>query len=226
MPLRRGSASRFGPTGQESEAGPAVLDRDRVTASQRSDPQPALDPASLTQDSELLASIAAGSQRAMATLFDRYQSVVFAVSMSALRDRDAAMDVLGEVMLAVWRQAGTFQGRSTARTWILGIAIHKIRDQQRRNARFVVVDGDAEDREDPAAPECEPRMVSEREALQTCLGRLSAAQREVLHLAFHEDMSSVEIGEALAVPAGTVRSRLHYATRVLRRCLEKRGITS
>jgi RNA polymerase sigma-70 factor (ECF subfamily) len=160
----------------------------------------------------------------MAALFDRYKAPVFGLAMSGLRDRDQALDVLSDVMFAVWGRAHTFEGRSSARSWILGIAVHKIQDLLRGRRRFVPeAHADAQSDAQTVSP-ADPRMVSERRALEGCLAKLSAAHRQVLHLAFFEDLSAAEISEALEVPPGTVRSRLHYAARVLRGCLQQRGV--
>jgi RNA polymerase sigma-70 factor (ECF subfamily) len=69
-------------------------------------------------------------------------------------------------------------------------------------------------------------MATERLALERCLAKLPAAQRQVLHLAFYEDLPCAEIAAALKLPPGTVRSRIHYAARALRRCMEQKGVSS
>jgi RNA polymerase sigma-70 factor (ECF subfamily) len=80
------------------------------------------------------------------------------------------------------------------------------------NVRVLPVDG-------PAGPD-ELISVADRDALDRAFRRLTLEQRAVFFLHHHAGLPLVEIAETLGVPAGTVRSRLHYATRLLRDALE------
>jgi RNA polymerase sigma-70 factor (ECF subfamily) len=71
----------------------------------------------------------------------------------------------------------------------------------------------------PASPD-ETVSVDDRDALDRAFRRLSIEQRAVFVLHHHTGLSLVEIAEALGIPAGTARSRLHYATRTLRAAIQ------
>ncbi|MDF2735998.1 MAG: sigL 1, partial [Chloroflexota bacterium] len=80
------------------------------------------------------------------------------------------------------------------------------------NVRVLPVDG-------PAGPD-ELLSVVDRDALDRAFRRLSIEQRAVFVLHHHQGLALVEIADSLGIPAGTARSRLHYATRVLRAAIE------
>ena len=76
-------------------------------------------------DEIIIERIAAGDQLAMRTLFARHRTPIYRFAMRLLKSETAAEDVVSEVFLDVWRQAGRFQGRSTVSTWLLSIARFK-----------------------------------------------------------------------------------------------------
>src|SRR6185369_10161040 len=73
-------------------------------------------------DEVIVDRIAEGDQLAMRTLFARHQTRVYRFVLRLLKDEAAAEDVVSEVFLDVWRQAGRFEGRSTVSTWLLSMA--------------------------------------------------------------------------------------------------------
>src|SRR5215831_2311276 len=78
-----------------------------------------------TADVALVRSIAAGDKHAMQILFARHNVRVFRFVLRLIEDKSAAEDLVSEVFLDVWRQAGRFQGRSQVTTWLLAIARNK-----------------------------------------------------------------------------------------------------
>src|SRR5262245_45125353 len=78
-----------------------------------------------TPDAALIRLIAAGDKHAMQILFARHNVRVFRFVLRFVRDKSAAEDLVSEVFLDVWRQAGRFQGRSQVTTWLLAIARNK-----------------------------------------------------------------------------------------------------
>ncbi len=172
------------------------------------------------QAATLLAAIADGSEPALERFYRTYEGVVYTFALRRLGEPADAADVLNETMLEVWRGAGRFEQRARVRTWLLGIAHHKILDRMRRRGRR------REDELDPAMPddEAEPAWASIAAAqdagrLRACLDRLSDAHREVVHLAFFEDLSYPEIARLVGCPEGTVKTRMFHARRALKRCL-------
>ena len=85
-----------------------------------------------TPDEVLIGRIANGDRLAMQVLFARYHVRVFRFVVRLVRDEATAEDVISEVFLDVWRQAGRFEGRSTVSTWLLAIARFKAISAVRR----------------------------------------------------------------------------------------------
>src|SRR5207245_10139194 len=85
-----------------------------------------------TPDEVLIGRIANGDRLAMQVLYARYHVRVFRFVVRLVRDEATADDVISEVFLDVWRQAGRFEGRSTVSTWLLAIARFKAISALRR----------------------------------------------------------------------------------------------
>ena len=169
---------------------------------------------------ELLRAVEGGDRGALAEIYRQVESSVYAFALSRLADADAAADVLQDVMLTIWRRAGTFGGRSKARTWILGIAHHKIADRWRRRDRdgYELPDENAIDPDAPC-PHLDAEQGERQKAVRRSLRSLSDAHREVVHLAFYEDLSYSEIARILEIPEGMVKTRVFHAKKILARRL-------
>lgn len=171
---------------------------------------------------QLLAELASGSEEALTRFYRRYERTVYAFAMNQLRDPHAAADVVNEVMMAVWRGAAEFGGRSKVTTWLLGIARYKIVDVLRRRRP------EAHDELDEQLPDADARtsvdVIASAESaarLHECIEQLSENHRAVVHLAFFEDMHYESIADVLECPPGTVKTRMFHARANLKRCLER-----
>ena len=164
----------------------------------------------------LLRRIADKDSRALADLYGHVESRVFAFALGRLGDPDAAADVLHEVMLAVWKTAGSFSGRSRPTTWILGIAHHKIIDVLRKQGRWQgeEADPDLPDVDNPS-PFDSAAHGQQQEAVGAALQSLPDGQRQVVHMAFYQELSYPEIAGLLKIPEGTVKTRMFHAKKSL-----------
>ncbi|MEV0582267.1 RNA polymerase sigma factor [Nonomuraea sp. NPDC050310] len=169
-------------------------------------------------DAALLAAIGEGDTAALHALYERYGGPLFGFLYRLAGDRGTAEEILQDTLLAVWRSAHSFQGRSSPSTWLFGVA----RRQAHNRLRLMPPPVPAEPYElaDPEPGPEEAAVGAER--VQRALRRLPLQQREVLALSVLEDLSHQEIAEILAIPVGTVKSRLHHARATLRGCLDER----
>lgn len=168
----------------------------------------------------LLARMAAGddAEAALERLYRLMQPRLYAFALRRLGDPFEAEDIVNDVLLEVWRSAARFQGRSQARSWILGIAHHKIVDVLRRRGRLHA-QTETEIADEEADMDAALAGAQDAESLRQCLERLPDAQRTVVHLAFFEDLSYSEIARIVDIPVGTIKTRMFHAKRALKACL-------
>ena len=135
-----------------------------------------------------------------------------------LPDAHAAEEVFQEAFLTVAADWQGLAAASSARAGLIGIARNLMREQQRSAVRHAATA--LNDEHAGAVPPGEdPRL----EAMRRAIARLPEVQREVLELRLSQDLTYAEIAEALAIPVGTVRSRLHHAVAALRRWAAEAG---
>ena len=175
-----------------------------------------------TTEQELLASVAAGHMAAFEELYRRYEKRVFHYICTFLHDRGAAEEALSDTMLAVWQGAGKFSQTSRLSTWIFGIARHKALDAMRRNVRRQQ-DVELDRAGDLAQPDTNPIDEIQRDEVavltKKAIDRLSQDHREILYLAFYEELPYEDIALLLAIPVNTVKTRVFYAKQQLKQHL-------
>jgi RNA polymerase sigma factor (sigma-70 family) len=159
-------------------------------------------------DEELLEAIAAGDERALGALYDRFGRVAYGVAVRILRDPALAEDAVQEAFLAVWRSAESYRReRAKPATWILTLVHRRAVDLVRREDRRR---GDPFDEAPHTAGDVadEADVRQQRTAVQKALLRLPAEQREALELAYYGGYTQSELAERLGVPLGTIKSRM------------------
>lgn len=165
-----------------------------------------------------------GDSAALAELVERWQPRLVRHALRLTGAPDAAGDVVQAAWIAMIGGLGRLSDAARFRRWAYQIVTHKaadwVRARQRERAQAVPTGGDAvaDVADAHAAPEA--RETDEIELLRQALKRLSPERRVALSMFYLERMSLAEIAEALALPVGTVKSRLHYAKQELKRLLE------
>jgi RNA polymerase sigma-70 factor (ECF subfamily) len=168
----------------------------------------------MDQDAELL--------RAM---FAEHGDALYAHALRlASGDRQRAEDLVQETLLRAWRHPDALNpDRGSVRAWLFTTARNLAIDSwRRRSVRVgeVITDSPPE----PVSDDETDRTV-EAWLIADALDRLSPVHREVLVECFYQGRSVAEAATRLGVPAGTVKSRTHYALRSLRLILEEMGVT-
>ena len=171
------------------------------------------------RDRGLMALVAQGDRAAYAELFDRLSPCVLGVLVRLLRQRSLAEEVLQETFLQVWMQAGSYRPElGTPRGWVLLIARSRGLDCLRREASRQRREEDAavaELRILPATGTANLETLQLQAQVRRGLERLPAAQRACLELAYAAGMSHPEIARRLAMPLGSVKSRVRLGMRRL-----------
>jgi RNA polymerase sigma-70 factor, ECF subfamily len=171
-------------------------------------------------DADLLRRIGAGDRAALKALYERHSDALHKFLSYRLRDPFEAADVVQDVFLEVWRSAARFEGRSAPRTWMFGIARNRAVDRIRRGVREVTAhEPDVEVADEAPDPEAVVVAASDAARLRDCIGRLSDTHRSAIHLAFYEELPYGEIASIEGVPAGTIKTRILHAKRLLMHCL-------
>ena len=173
---------------------------------------------------DLLRRISSGDQRAFESLFTAYGKRIFRYAVRMLGDAAKAEEVTNDVMIEVWKSAGSFEGRSRPSTWIIGITRHRCLNAM-RGKPVVTVDID----DHPAVLETEDTAErhmntedTKREMREAVL-QLSTEHREVVELTFYHNRSYHEIAEIVGCPENTVKTRMFHAKKRLREILSERG---
>jgi RNA polymerase sigma-70 factor, ECF subfamily len=177
-----------------------------------------------TSDAALIQSIASGDKGAMRILFTRHNVRVYRFLLR-LVDKSTAEDLVSEVFLDVWRQAGRFQGRSRVTTWLLAIARNRALSALRRRSAEELDDEQAAAIEDLGSnAEVTLQNPQKTEILRRSLTQLSPAHREVIDLVYYHEKSIDEVAEIVGVPPNTVTTRIFYARRQIAELMAAQGI--
>jgi RNA polymerase sigma-70 factor (ECF subfamily) len=178
-----------------------------------------------TSDEVLIGRIAQGDRLAMQVLFARHHVRVYRFVLRLVRNNATAEDLISEVFLDVWRQAGSFEGRSAVSTWLLSIARFKALSVLRKKPEEELDDetaGAIEDQSDD--PEVTLAKKDKSALLRQCLTALSSEHREIIDLVYYHEKSVEEVAEIVGIPEATVKTRMFYARKKLSEVLKEKGI--
>ena len=180
-------------------------------------PQPA-------DDAELLSAVAQGDIGALGKLYDRHARAVWAVVHRVMNGGGDVEDVVHATFLKVPALAARFDGRASARNWLIGISVRTALRHLRGLGRWRRILGRFAETQTPADlrdPETYAQSRSELALVDRKLDRLSLAKRAVFILVEVEGLSQDEVARELGIPIATVRTRLFHAKRELIAALEK-----
>ncbi|MFG2323178.1 sigma-70 family RNA polymerase sigma factor [Streptomyces sp. NPDC048568] len=180
-------------------------------------------PSSQPDLQQLIHEVALGDQEAFAAVYDAMAGSVLGVARAVLRDQAQSEEVAQEVLVEVWRTAPRYRPeRGTVVNWILTLAHRRAVDRVRsveaaaaRDHRAALLDRTPEF--DEVTEQVEARL--EREQVRRCLRTLTEIQRQGVTLAYYRGLTYREVAEALALPLGTVKTRLRDGLIRLRDCL-------
>lgn len=226
IPAARPDATRgYDSTRRSAQAGGASpIARGRLGGASRTEGRVAeLDEAAKAarraEDVALLARIVDRDERAVEDLYARYSGPLFALALQVTGAERFAQDVVQEVFVAVWREAGRFDpARGAVAPWLFSLARHKAIDLVRREAnirrRTADVDLEFHEADDDVDREVWARV--RRDRVREAIEELTPAQREALEMAFFQGLTHVEVSERLGIPLGTAKTRIRSALLRLR----------
>ncbi|MFD7701736.1 RNA polymerase sigma factor [Streptomyces caelestis] len=174
-------------------------------------------------EEELARGLVAADEEAFAAIYRRWGPLVHTMAARSLGDAHEADDVTQQVFIGAWRGRHGFRpDRGVLGAWLVGITRRKIVDAlAARTRRLSLVDAAAHDTAPTGPAAGAPDDVLDRVLLVQALARLPHVQREVLCMAFYEDLTQVQIAERTGLPLGTVKSHARRGLHRLRLVIER-----
>ena len=171
-------------------------------------------------DLRLIALVGRGDADAFNALYRKYQTRLTRFLANLVRQPQIIEEVLDDTLMVVWERANDFKGESKLSTWIFAIAYRKAMKAVRRYDA-PIEDHDAENRAShEAGPEDAFGQTRLHRLLRGAMAGLSPDHRGVVELTYFQDLSYREIAEIMDCPVDTVKTRMFYARRQLKRCLD------
>lgn len=169
-------------------------------------------------DGDLMGLVAGGDERALSELYDRYSRPVYATGMRLLGDVQLAEELVQDAFTSVWRSAASFDpARASFATWLYRIARNRATDLDRRRRARPRPSGEHGLYALPGGPR--PEESVDAWDVADALSRLPNEHREVLELAYFEDLSQREISRLTGIPLGTIKSRTTAALKRFRQAV-------
>lgn len=170
----------------------------------------------------ILAQAARGDAGAWDQIVERYARRIFALTQSRCRDPEMAEEITQSVFVTIAQKLGDGQYTERGRfeSWLFRVAMNRLRDEIRRRRRQAIPTepqtlGALAGRQDPATPD------ESLESLRAALDQLGPADREVVELRHHGQLSFRQMAELTGEPLGTLLARHHRALRKLRDLMEQ-----
>jgi RNA polymerase sigma-70 factor (ECF subfamily) len=176
-------------------------------------------PAEPLDDAALVAALVRGDRGSLALLYDRHARILLAVALRILGDRGRAEDLLHDVFLEAWHHGRDFDpSRGSVRAWLVARTRSRALDRRAALQRHVRLAQDARiELYDPAPPD--EGASPDRARVRSQVADLPSELAAVIDLAYFDGLSASEIASHLAIPIGTVKSRMARALAVLKQRL-------
>ena len=169
----------------------------------------------------------AGDPAAWDALFRRYQLPLYVYVFELVHDEQASLDIVQETFINAARHISGLREDDKLGGWLFGIAhqkcVQRWRKQAREESALQEISACAAQSEFGSGPDDLLIRQEQEEAFMRLLKQLPLPQRSVLLLHFIEDFPLGQIAEITGAAPGTVKSRLHYAKKALRKLLEDAG---
>ncbi|MFB6556410.1 sigma-70 family RNA polymerase sigma factor [Streptomyces sp. NPDC056405] len=174
-------------------------------------------------EEDLARGLVAADEAAFAAIYRHWGSLVHTMASRSLGDVHKAEDVTQQVFIGAWRGRHGFRPeRGALGAWLVGITRRKIVDAlAARTRRLALVDSATREAAPALLVQAAPDEVLDRVLLVDALSRLPHAQREVLCMAFYEDLTQARIAERTGAPLGTVKSHARRGLHRLRLVIDQ-----
>jgi RNA polymerase sigma-70 factor, ECF subfamily len=166
----------------------------------------------------------AGDQQAFKEVVKEFMPQLYGMVYAMIPQHEDVNDILQEVFVKVHRALPQLNNKQAFRSWVYRIALNTARNHLRSKARREIpTEAEEFARQVGGSPDKTPEQLEQSEVraqIFKALETLSPEHREVVTLVELEELNCAEAAEVLGTPAGTVRSRLHYARKKLKELLQ------
>jgi len=156
-------------------------------------------------------------QNAFQTFFYIYKNRLYYYFYKLLENQEDAEELTMETFFRIYRNAGTFRGESKVSSWVFGIArrvcLEHLKEKNKSIKTLELYEGDAVSEGSP--------INEDVELVRKAIEKLAPYEREVLFLAYYEELPYEDIAKVLDIPVGTVKSRVFNAKAKLKRIIEE-----
>ncbi|WP_038170340.1 sigma-70 family RNA polymerase sigma factor [Verrucomicrobium sp. BvORR106] len=155
-------------------------------------------------------------------VFTAHEMAIRAYVRRLVPSRADADDVMQEVAVVLWEKFPTFRENSDFRAWAFGIARYEVLSWRRDKGRDrLVLDDDVLERLAEETAQEEPRLQLQRQALEGCLAKMNAGQRDLLMLAYEEGVSIQTVAQQSGRTVAGFYQWLHRVRRLLLECIQR-----
>ncbi|MBX3014946.1 MAG: sigma-70 family RNA polymerase sigma factor [Caldilineaceae bacterium] len=183
-------------------------------------------------DEQLLQLVAGRDVEAFETLYERHAPVIYNLILRIVREPRTAEELVQESFWQVWQKAGDFRGTGAGAAWLYRIARNRALDRLRQHsARPQTLTWEPEEQAPlmdryAQVPSVETTVEQrwQQQQVRQSLAAIPEEQRVILELAYFEGMTQSEIAEHLALPIGTIKSRIRLGVEKLERLLASTGL--
>jgi RNA polymerase sigma-70 factor (ECF subfamily) len=209
-------------------SGKFVLFQNTLNVIHVSGDKPYMDPVETMQveESDLIARAWEGDAEAYAQLIKPLESRLLRQARGLSRDREIAFDLAQETLAEGWRCIRRFNGRCKLSTWLYAILLKRFRKYCKKRRRWPISFSFFEEDQPPEAvderlPDAEQARHDDAALLHRAIDYLPQTQQQVIRLRFFDESSIEEVAAALGCRPGTVKSRLHYGLKRMKKILQK-----
>jgi RNA polymerase sigma-70 factor, ECF subfamily len=174
-------------------------------------------------DGMLMQRIASRDADSLRALYDRYSSLVFAVCLRIVRDRQEAENLVVDIFWEIWDKSARYDAsRGRVLSYLMMVSRSRALDQKRKSSRLGMTIADptgAAERVDNSDPSSDALLGEQRQIVRRTLDQLEPVQRQAIECAYYDGLSHSEIAEKLKRPLGTVKTQIRSGLARLRDAL-------
>lgn len=180
---------------------------------------------SRNETTAVIEQVLSGNHNEFVKIVNLFKNKVFRYILKNINDYDAAEDLTQETFISVFTNLVSFKNNSSLSTWIMAIAVNKVRNYINRTLPKSKQNVSDDILTDYSSGESTPQQLAEsREmeaVIENTIALLGDEYRQIYILIVMEDMSYNDVSEIMGIPVGTVKSRMHKVRKILTDKLQK-----